>query len=310
MASATYLITAATGATGGAAIDALLDAGQDVRALAHREDERSERLRQRGVEVVLGDLDDRESVQAALRGISRAYFCYPIAPGQVQATAQFAQAAGEAGVDAIVNMSQAIAREDARSHDAYEHWLAERVFDWSSIPVTHLRPTFFAEWLLYLAPMIRQGTIYAPYGPGRAALIAAEDQGRVIARILQDPEPHRGKVYLLYGPVEYTFPEIAEILGRTLGKQILYRQVPFEVMARAFTAGGEGVQRNDALSGYAEANHGSGSGESHTTQHLREAAIDHDNGLFGGTNDLVERITGRTPLTIEEYVSTHRAAFA
>ncbi len=309
MASTTYLITAATGATGSAAVDALLDAGQGVRALAHREDERAERLRARGAEVVLGDLDDYGATKAALRGVDGAYFCYPIALGLVQATAQFAQAAREAGVGAVVNMSQVIAREDARSHAAFGHWLAERVFDWSGLGVTHLRPTFFAEWLLYFSPMIRQGTIYAPYGLGKAALIAAEDQGRVIARILQDPEPHKGKIYSLYGPVEYTFPEIAEALGRTLDKQILYRQVPFEVMAQAFIAGGEGVARNDALSGYAESNRGSESGESHTTQHLREAAIDHDNGLFSGTNDLVERITGRAPMTIEEYVSTHRAAF-
>ena len=124
-------------------------------------------------------------------------------PGIAEATAQFAQAAKEVGVDALVNMSQKIAREDARSHAAFGHWITERVFDWSGIPVTHLRPTFFAEWLLYFSSMIRQGTIYAPFGAGKAALIAAEDQGRVIASILEHPEPHTGQIYPLYGPCEY-----------------------------------------------------------------------------------------------------------
>src|SRR5262249_21966009 len=88
------------------------------------------------------------------------------------------------------------------------------------------------------------------------------------------------------------------------------QQVPFEVLREAFTAGGENVARNDSLSGYAESNRPDGSGEeSHTSQHLREAAIDLDNGLFSGTNDLVERITGRPPLTIEEVVSRYQAAF-
>jgi len=309
MTATTYLITAATGATGGAAVDALLEAGQRVRALAHRDDERAERLRERGAEVVFGDLGDYEAVKVALHGAGAAYFCYPVAPGLVQATAQFAQAAREAGVSAIVNMSQKIAREDARSHASYEHWLSERVFDWAGIPVTHLRPTFFAEWLLALSPMIRQGTIYAPYGPGKAALIAAEDLGRVIARILRDPLPHRGQTYPLYGPVEYTFPEIADIVGHVLGTEIAYQRVSFDAMFSAVTAASGDVARNDALSGYAESNRPNGSEESHLSQHLRAATIDHDNGLFAGTNDLVERITGHAPITIEEYVTTHRAAF-
>jgi hypothetical protein len=63
--------------------------------------------------------------------VNRAYFVYPIRPGLVQATAQFAQSAKEAGVEAIVNMPQVSARADATSHCARDHWLGERIFDWS-----------------------------------------------------------------------------------------------------------------------------------------------------------------------------------
>src|SRR5215471_3880916 len=167
----TYLITAATGITGGAAIAALQANGQHhIRALAHREDERSEQLRQQGIEVVVGDLLDFHAVKAALQGMSRAYFCLPVAPGMAQATAQFAQAAKESGVEAIVNLSQKIARADARSHASFDHWISERVFDWSGIPVTHLRPTFFAQWLLYpgnRATIVEGGMINLPLGEGR-----------------------------------------------------------------------------------------------------------------------------------------------
>jgi NAD(P)H dehydrogenase (quinone) len=45
-------------------------------------------------------------------------------------------------------------------------------------------------------------------------------------------------------------------------------------------------------------------------QHLREVAIDHQNGIFAGTNDLVEKIGGRPPMTLEEFISKNRAAFA
>jgi NAD(P)H dehydrogenase (quinone) len=158
-----FLITGATGATGGAAAAQLLDKGEHVRAFVHREDDRSEALRKRGAEVVVGDLLDFDAVREALDGVNRAYFVYPIRPGLVQATAQFAQSALEAGVEGIVNMSQISARGDAKSDSAREHWLAEQVFDWSRLNVAHVRPTYFAEWLLYLAPMIRQGVMYAPF---------------------------------------------------------------------------------------------------------------------------------------------------
>ena len=50
-------------------------------------------------------------------------------------------------------------------------------------------------------------------------------------------------------------------------------------------------------------------GDSFVIQHLREVAIDHQNGIFAGTNDLVEKIGGRPPTTLEEFINKHRAAF-
>ena len=51
-------------------------------------------------------------------------------------------------------------------------------------------------------------------------------------------------------------------------------------------------------------------GDSFLIQHLREVAIDHQNGIFAGTNDLVEQIGGRPPMTLEEFINKNRAAFA
>src|ERR1700721_1776851 len=92
------LVTGATGDTGRATIDELLARGHQVRALAHSQDDRSKKLQERGVEVVYGGLLDFNQVRAALNGIQRAYFVYPIFPGILQATTYFAQAAKEADV--------------------------------------------------------------------------------------------------------------------------------------------------------------------------------------------------------------------
>jgi len=290
------LVTGATGDTGRATVDELLARGHRVRALAHGQDERSQKLQDRGAEVVYGDLLDFGQVKAALNGVQRAYFVYPIRPGILQATAYFAQAAKEAGVDGIVNMSQKTAREDAKSHAATDHWLAERVFDWSGVTVAHIRPTYFAEWLLYLAPMIKAGLLHVPFGTGKHAPIAAEDQARVIVGILNDPATHNGKVYPLFGPVAFTYRETAQVLSRVLGKSVEYKQVDFEEFKTTLQAGGKasakGRDGNDFL-----------------FQHLREVAIDHQNGIFEGTNDLVEKLGGRPPMTLEAFITKHRRAF-
>jgi hypothetical protein len=65
-------------------------------------------------------------------------------------TAFFAQAAIDNDDKAIGNMSQMQASRDVKSHASHNHWIAEQILDRSGIPTTHLRPTLFAEWLLYL----------------------------------------------------------------------------------------------------------------------------------------------------------------
>ena len=172
MTSLPVLVTGATGDTGGYAISALKNLDVSIRAMVRKDDGR-----------------------AATEGVSAAYFAYPLIPGLIDATAYFAQAAQEAGLRGIVNMSQISARRDSKSHQARDHWISERVFDWSGVPVTHLRPTFFAQWLTYTYMWVRhdiaqKGLISLPFGKGRHAPIAAEDQARVIAAILADPGPH------------------------------------------------------------------------------------------------------------------------
>jgi NAD(P)H dehydrogenase (quinone) len=122
---------------------------------------------------------------------------------------------------------------------------------------------------------------------GRHAPIAADDQGAVIAAILADPMQHAGKVYPLYGAVELNALEVAEIIGKTLGKEVRYEKITPEQFVRE-TTGGE----NPFLA-----------------QHIGEVAIDHQNGLFSGMNDLVEKIGGRPPMTVAEFVEKNRAAF-
>ena len=293
MRSQTVLVTGATGDTGGYAIDALVKFDVSVRAMVRKDDERAARLRASGVDVIFGDLLDIDSVRSAMEGVSAAYFVYPLIPGLIDATACFAQAARETGLRSIVNMSQISARRELKSHQARDHWISERVFDWSGIPVTHLRPTFFAQWLTYDYMSVRRdiaekGVISLPFGDGRHAPIAAEDQGRVIAAILANPAPHAGRTYKLFGPVEMDWDGVAKAVGDALGREVIYRPVEIADFIRQERAVGLPEQ---------------------TLQHLAAVALDFREGLFAGTDDVIETITGAPPMTVRSFVQAHREQF-
>src|ERR1700690_3090614 len=213
-----FLITGATGNTGAPTVGLLRERGFQVRAFVHTLDDRATRLQEQGAEVVQGDLLDFDAVSSALVGVSAAYFCYPIDPPRLlEATAIFAQAASEAGVRAVVNMSQSPARREAQYYGPREHWIAERLLDRTSFMTTHLRPTLFADWLSW--QWVRhenQGVLRLPFGDARHAPIASTDQARVIAAILANPAPHDRQVYPLYGPEELDHHAIAQKMSRTL----------------------------------------------------------------------------------------------
>src|ERR1700719_3279382 len=196
----TFLVIGATGKTGQHTVQHLLEKDHAVRAMVHQEDERSEALRRTGAEVVSGELLEHDDAIRAAAGTSAAYFCYPVSPGLISATAYFADAAKRAALKVVVNMSQISAREDSKSHAARDHWIAERIFDWSGVPTVHLRPTFFLEWLLLpflRSSILEKSIIDLPFGNGRHAPIAGEDQARLIATILAAPAAHIGKTYAL-----------------------------------------------------------------------------------------------------------------
>ena len=297
------LVSGATGATGREIIKRLVAGGHQTKAIVHKEDARSKVLAEQGVEIVRSDLLDLDSVALALQNVRAAYFVYPIQPGVVQATAYFAEAAREAGVEAIVNMSQINAHRHAVSNASRDHWIAQGLFDRCGIAVTHIRPTFFAEWYLYLAHKIKQGTLPLPlFKEGRHAPIVASDMATVIANILVAPESHVGKSYELVGPKAYNQLEIAEILGKEIGRRVSFEQVTEQNYLKDVLEGG--VYVANTLPPVQEQ-----SMADFLVQHLSGAKFEHQQGLLAATNDVIEKVGKITPTSLENFISSHIAAF-
>ena len=129
-----------------------------------------------------------------------------------------------------------------------------------------------------------------PFENGRHAPISTDDQGRVIAHILANPSGNEGKIYTLHGPVEMNHTEIAAVMSEVLGAKIEYEPTSIE----------EFKEKMEQLYKFPP----------FLVQHLVEVAQNYREGIFAGTNDIVEKITGTPALSVPAFIEKHRKAFA
>jgi NAD(P)H dehydrogenase (quinone) len=121
------------------------------------------------------------------------------------------------------------------------------------------------------------------------APIASEDQGRLIAAILQDPAPQVGKIYTLHESIEMSHYEIVQAMGKALGRELHYQPIMFEEFAQ---------DRLQAIGS-----------NPHLVQHLREVALDYQNGIFAEKDDVIGQVTGQPPMSVETFVEMNRIHF-
>jgi NAD(P)H dehydrogenase (quinone) len=282
----TVLISGANGDTGRAAVRESIALGLDVRAMVHKKDARSEPLEKLGAEVVVGDLLEINTVRAAMKGVDAAYLVWPVQPGLIHVTVNFAQAAKETGVKTIINLSQRSAGRESKSDACRDSFIAEQVLNWSGVPVIHLRPTYFLEWLLYpwQLPYLQQGVLRIPAGRERHSPIAADDQGRAIAALLKSPEQHLGATIPLSGPVEMDHEQMAAELTHALGRKITYQNPPIDEYCASIETMGV---------------------PPYVVQHLRGAMADYQKGHMSGVDNNVEKLTGRRSMTVGEFARAH-----
>ncbi|MCL6673879.1 NmrA family NAD(P)-binding protein [Streptomyces panaciradicis] len=294
-ASNPVLITGA-GGVGRSVLEKLRARDVPVRVMVRRDDDRAAQLRALGAEVVLGDLTRPETVAVALEGVRSMYFAMPVSPDHLLAATIVASVAREyGGLDALVDMSQMTvsqmtATSTAESRQQRLHWLAEQVFDWSGLPVVHIRPTSFLDNPLFTTlpaqTVPKRGTIELPFGTGRTSPIAVDDVARVVATVLHDPAPHAGHVYELTGPRTVDMTEMAEAFSKALGRPISYVDVPLEQW------------RNEVLSTIGL--------PSHIEQHIVTMCRLHQQNRYDRASDAVERLTGAPASTIEDFVAARK----
>lgn len=298
------LITGASGgqqgSTGRVITKLLLGQGIPVRAFVHKIDARSEELRQKGAEIVEGDLLNPASVYAAMQGVKRAFFTYPVTDGLLEAATIFASTARDAVLELVVNNSQFQDTpgdpefRDMRRSPSFrnlQHRLADRIFDWARVGAVHLQAPPYYENIRALVrrSVAGQNAVLLPWGDGDAVipLAGAEDVARVAAALLASSDVASETVYPLVAQT-LTVRQIVEVLSKALGRPIRYVPITDEQWVEAM----KGQINAHALEHL-----------SHLWQYFRNSNEQRR------TTNVIEEVTGRNPQTLEEFFRLNAESF-
>lgn len=276
-------ITGATGHIGGAAARTLAEAGAPLRLIVR--DPESPRVPDLpGAEVARASFGDRDAALAALRGVKTLLMVSAVETADrdhLQAT--FVQAAKDAGVEHIVYTSFLGAAPDAVFTFSRTHYRTEQEIRASGMAFTFLRDSFYLDVLPEFADA--EGVIRGPAADGAVSAVARSDVARSAAAVLQAPADHVDVTYELTGPRALTLTEAARIITDVTGRPTSFHD---ETPAQAR----ESRQQYDPQEWQLEA---------WISTYTAIAS-----GEVSAVTDDVRRLTGRTPLSLEQLLGGRR----
>jgi len=215
----------------------LKQGGWKLRALVHRADARGvDGLKQQGVEVVQGDLEDVSSLEAAVLGVYGVYsvqnFWAVGARREVQQGKNLAAVAKKAGVQHFVYSSVGGAERKTGIPHWESKWEIENYIRQLKLPATVLRPVSFMETyhILEVEVGILKGKLADPIRADKPyQTIATDDIGAFVALAFQRPREFIGMELEIAGS-ELTNSEAAKVFSRVMGKPIKFRKLPLPIV--------------------------------------------------------------------------------
>lgn len=228
------LVTGATGQLGKATIDFLLKktTPDRIAALA-RDPNKAEELKQRGIEVRIGDYRDYNSLVKAFTGVEKLLLIS--SNDLVDRTSQHlnaVRAAKEAGVRHVVYTSfmRRSSGPPGLALVMQAHIETEKALTESGLAYTFFKNGYYMDMVpdLIGRNVLQTGTIFFPAGSGKVNFILRRDIAEGLANVLTTTG-HENKAYEIGSDTTYSFADIAAILSELTGKKIQYVSPPLDV---------------------------------------------------------------------------------
>jgi len=241
-----HVVLGATGHTGRAAADSLLERGRKVRVVV-RDAGRGEPWKARGAEVAVADATDEAALAAALAGAEGAYVLVPPQYGvddmlaaQRRIIDALAAAIRKSAVPHVVLLSSIGAERPSGTGPIVTLHRAEDALRSAAPRLTALRAAFFLEnWIPFL-PAVREKSVLPSFLPPQrpVPMVATRDIGETAADLLLETGGPGRRVVELSGPRDLAPDDVAAALGERLGRSVRVEPLPLEAVEPSFVAAG------------------------------------------------------------------------
>ncbi|MEQ4453958.1 SDR family oxidoreductase [Kosakonia sp. YIM B13605] len=232
-------LTGATGQLGQFVVEELLKtvAAKEIVAIV-RNPAKAEALSKQGVLVRQADYGDQAAFTQALAGVNKLLLISSSEVGQRAVQHRnVINAAKAAGVKFIAYTSLLHADKSPLGLHV-EHVETENMLADSGIPYALLRNGWYSENYLASAPAaLAHGVFIGAAGDGKIASATRADYAAAAARAISE-EGHAGKVYELAGDNGWTLTELAALLSKASGKNVVYQNLSEADFAAALKGAG------------------------------------------------------------------------
>ena len=240
-----FVVVGATGHTGSAVTDTLLNKKQAVRIVVRSAD-KGAAWKAKGAEIAVASLDDASSLTNAFEGAKGVYLLVPPNYGatawladQQSRMDRAAEAVKRSAIGHVVFLSSIGGHIAEGTGPIRAARYGEQTLGAVATNLTVLRPCYFMEnWAPVLGAAKGQGVLPTFIAPqAMVPMISTRDIGRVGAEQLM--VGGKGKqVIELAGPAEYSPNDVAVALGQILGKPVTAQHAPLSAVVPTFKSFG------------------------------------------------------------------------
>jgi uncharacterized protein YbjT (DUF2867 family) len=277
-------VTGASGTVGREVVKQLQAANAPFRAAVSSASS-ADAARARGLDVVICDYHQPDTVRAALHGCDALFLLGPNLLDQTELEVGVVNAAKAAGVRHIVKLSVMGAVDDAYSL-AHVHRPVEKAIEASGLTWTFLRPNSYMQNVItFMKPTIQADSMfYSASGAARISHVDVRDIAAVAVKALTDPATHAGRAYTLTGPEAVTYDELAAAISAVLNRPIAHVALSPEDMKAGMLAEGLPEPLADRMLDL--------------ERYFREDRA-------SAITDDIHRVTGRAPGSFAQYLRDH-----
>ena len=282
-----FVVVGATGNTGSAVAETLLNQKQAVRVVVRSADKGAP-WKAKGADIAVASFDDVSAMTEAFKGAKGLYLLVPPNYGatawladQCARMDRAAEAVQKSGVEHVVFLSSVGGHLHGGTGPIRAASYGEYALGCHAKRLTILRPCYFMEnWMPSLGMVKQQGVLPTFIPPqAKIPMISTKDIGRIGAEQLMTGG-YGKQIVEMAGPEEYSPDQAALALGHILGKTVTAQHAPLSAVVPTFKSFGF----SDEAAGLFE--------EMYTAFSKGAIGYEHPDRLIRGTVTLQEAIRG------------------